>query len=220
MPTIGEQLLLLALHDEKGTVLFSASTALPYGLAGATLLDLYFSNRIAIRERQVHVIDDAPTGDEILDEVLQLIESSDKTRDLKHWISRIHDKVKGLKGRLADSLVHKGILEREEHRLLWVFRQSRFPTQDAAPEYETRDSIRYIVLWGQEPGDREVALIGLVKACDLVNEVFAKGERKVAKKRIKELAEGEDVGKAVAAVVAEMTAAIVAIIVASSAATS
>jgi hypothetical protein len=101
-----------------------------------------------------------------------------------------------------------------------VFRQSRFPTQDATPENETRDSIRNVVLWGQEPGDREVALIGLVKACDLVNEVFAKGERKVAEKRIKELTEGEEVGKAVAAVVAEMTAAIVAIIVASSAATS
>jgi Golgi phosphoprotein 3 len=220
MLTIGEQLLLLALHDEKGTVVFSASTALPYGLAGATLLDLYFSNRIAIRQRQVHVIDDAPTGDEILDEVLQLIQGSGKTRDLKHWISRINDRVKDLKGRLADNLVYKEILEQEEHRLLRMFRQSRFPTRDATPEYETRDGIRNIVLWGQEPGDREVALIGLVKACDLVNEIFAKGERKVAKRRIKELTEGEEVGKAVAAVVAEMTAAIVAIIVASSAATS
>jgi Golgi phosphoprotein 3 len=118
MLTIGEQLLLLALHDEKGTVVFSASTALPYGLAGTTLLDLYFGNRIDIIERQVHVIDDAPTGDEILDEMLQLIQSSCKTTDLKHWISRINDRVKDLKGRLADSLMRKGVLEREEHRLL------------------------------------------------------------------------------------------------------
>jgi 3-oxoadipate enol-lactonase len=43
--------------------------------------------------------------------------------------------------------------------------------------------MRNIVLLGQEPDDREVALIGLVKACELVNEIFAKGERKAAKKR-------------------------------------
>lgn len=108
MLTIAEQLLLLALHDEKGTVVFSASTALPCG------------------------------------------------------------------------------------------------TQDATPKFETRDSIRNIVLLGQQPDEREVALIGLVKACELLNEIFAKGERKVTKKRIKELTEGEEVGKAVAAVVAEM----------------
>ncbi len=37
---LAEELLLLALNEEKGTVVFAASTALPYGLAGALLIEL------------------------------------------------------------------------------------------------------------------------------------------------------------------------------------
>ena len=39
MLTLPEELLLLGLHDKKGTVVSSASMALPYGLAGAVLLE-------------------------------------------------------------------------------------------------------------------------------------------------------------------------------------
>ena len=216
MLTIAEQLLLLALHDEKGSVVFSASTALPYGLAGATLVDLFLAQRITVSDKKVQVLDKAPLGDEILDEALQLIQASTKPHDLKYWVQRVHDKVKHLKDRLADSLVQKGILSREEHRWLRVFSSTRYPTEDIAPEYEMRNTLRNIVLLDQEPDDRELALIGLVKACELVNELFAKQERRAAKKRMKELTEGEVVGKAVAAVVAEMTAAVTVVIVAAS----
>ncbi len=37
---LAEELLLLAMHEEKGTVLLRAATALPYGLAGALVIEL------------------------------------------------------------------------------------------------------------------------------------------------------------------------------------
>jgi hypothetical protein len=220
MLTIAEQLLLLALHDEKGSVVFSASTALPYGLAGATLVELFLAQRIAVIGKKVQVLDSTPLGDEILDEALQLIQASAKPRDLKYWVQRVHDKLKHLKDRLADNLVQKGLLSREEHRWLKVFSSTRYPTENIGPEYEMRHTLRSIVLLGQEPTDRELALIGLVKACELVNELFAKPERREAKKRIKELTEAEMVGKAVAAVVAEITAATMTVVIAASASSS
>ena len=218
MLTIAEKLLLLGLHDEKGSVLFSASTALPYGLAGATILDLYFQHRIKFEDKKVHVVDHTPTGNDVLDEALDLLGNATKTRDVKYWVNRIHSKVKGLKDRLADSLVEKNILGREEHQLLWVFNYNRYPTQNFVPEYDIRNSIRNIILYDQQPTKKETTLISLVKACDLVNEIFAREERKMAKKKIKVITEEDEVGKAVSSIVLEITAAVTAAIVASTAA--
>jgi hypothetical protein len=218
MITIAEQLLLLGLHDEKGSVLFSASTALPYGLAGATILDLYFQDRIKFEDKNIQVVDHTPTGNDILDEVLDLLGNATKTRDVKYWVNRIHSKVKGLKHRLADRLVEQNVLAREEHRLLWVFNYNRYPTQNFAPEYDIRNSIRNIILYDEQPTEKEAALISLVKACELVNEIFSKEERKLAKKKIKMMTEEDEIGKAVSLIVLEITVAITTAIVASSAA--
>jgi hypothetical protein len=208
MITIAEQLLLLGLHDEKGSIVFSASTALPYGLAGATILDLYFQSRIKFEGKDIHVVNQSPTGNDILDETLDLLCKAKKTRDAKYWVNRIHGKIKGLQGRLADRLVEKNILEKEEHRLLWVFDYNRYPTRNFVPEYDIRNTIRNIVLYDQQPTEEEAALISLVKACELVNEIFSKEERKMAKKKIKMIVEENEVGRAVSTIVLEITTAI------------
>lgn len=46
MLLLAEQLMLLALHDEKDSIIFSASTALPFGLTGAIILDLFFRGKV------------------------------------------------------------------------------------------------------------------------------------------------------------------------------
>lgn len=207
MVTIAEQLLLLGLHDEKGSVVLSASTALPYGLAGATILDLYFQDRINFEGEHIQLVDHTPTGDDILDEAIDLLSNAPKIRDVKYWVNRIHSKIKGLQGRLADRLVEKDILQKEDHRVLWVFNYSRYPTQDFAPEYDTHNTIRNIVLYDQQPTQKEAALISLVKACELVNEIFSREERKTAKKKIKTITEEDVVGKAISTTVSEITTA-------------
>ena len=101
---------------------------------------------------------------------------------------------------------------------MWVFNYNRYPTQNFAPEYDIRNSIRNIILYDQQPTEKETALIGLVKACDLVNEIFSREERKSAKKKIKMITEEDEIGKAVSSIVLEITAAITTAIVASSSA--
>ncbi len=214
MLTISEQLLLLALHDEKGSVVFSASTALPYGLAGAVLLDLYFLGIIAFEGKHVRVVDARATDSDVLDEALELMRQSTKSREPKYWVSRIQSKVKRLQQRLAEDLVEKQILSKEERKLLWVFTRRRYPTDNAEPEYDIRNAIRNVILYGQHPSEKEAALISLMSACELVNEVFSKEERKSAKQRIKMLSEGNEVSKAVSAVVTEITAAIMVVMIA------
>ena len=217
MLTLPEELMLLALRDEKGSVIFSASTALPYGLAGAVLLELFFKGKITYGNKKIQVIDKSTIDDPVLNEALNLIKNSSKDRNPKYWVQKINNKVKKLKQRVIDNLVAQQILNREGHKILWFFNIDRYPTLDVVPEMEIRTTIRNIVLNDHEATEREIALLSLMKACSLINEVFQRSERKLAKKKIKELLENQkmskDVSSAVNAITQEITAAIVSVVV-------
>ena len=68
-----------------------------------------------------------------------------------------------------------------------------------SPSCKIRHRIRNIVLHAHPADEANVALISLTKACGLVNEVFSRDERKAATRKIKELSESEQFGKAVSA---------------------
>lgn len=221
MLTLPEELMLLALRDDKGSVIFSASTALPYGLTGAVLLELFFMGKITYENKKIRAIDKSQIDDPVLDDALSIMKVSSKDRNPKYWVQKINSKVKKLKQRVVDNLVEKQILNREGHKILWFFNINRYPTLDVVPEMEIRNKIRNIVLSQYEVTEREIALLSLMTACSLVNEVFQRSERKLAKKRIKELIENQkmskDVSSAVVDITQEITAAVVSVACISSA---
>ncbi|MFH1754662.1 MAG: GPP34 family phosphoprotein [Candidatus Latescibacterota bacterium] len=213
MLNLCEELLLLALHDRKGTVVSSTSMALTYGLTGAILMELTLAGRLAIEEQKFVLIDPTPTGDDILDEALARIKSSKIYRKPGYWVSKLSG-IKKIKDRLLGRLVNQGILRREEHRILRVIPSRRYPTAYSVPEMKLRERIRTVVLKGKKPDERTVVIISLVNACNLIKEIFDKEERKAAKKRIKEITESEAIGKAVSDTVAGVQAAVLATITA------
>ncbi len=212
MLTLSEKLLILGLHDEEGGVVFSASMLLDYGLAGALLLELYLARRIDLTDKDVTVIDSKTTQNDLLDEALYLIVNSDKLRDAKYWLSKIHAKVKNTQTRLAEQLVNKQVLARQERSFLWVIKYNRYPTKDAQPEIDIRSHLKSIVLMDAEPSEVDVALLSLVKACQLISEVFERSEQVIAKERIDELAKGDKISKAVKQTVEEITVALIMIL--------
>jgi len=207
MLKLSEELLLLALRDKKGTLVSSASMALPYGLAGAALMELALRGRLRLKEGKFVADNPTPTGDDILDEALARIRASKKEHKPKHWVSKLSG-IKKMKDRLLQRLVDQGILRREEHRILRLIPSKRYPTVYSGPEMELRERIRDVVLKEKQPDERTVIIISLLHACKLVNEVFEKGERREAKRRIKQIIKGEAVGKAVSDTVAGIQAAI------------
>lgn len=208
MLTLSEKLFLLATHDEKGTIIFSASSALPYGLVGAMLLELHFLGRISLENKKIIIDNKEPTGNIILDEILELLLSSTKANSVRYWITKIQTKVKNIQKRIAKQLINKGILEMEEKMLLWLIPMKRYPTVNPVPETKVRSEIKDAVFKDDPIGDEMIALISLVNSCELINEVFEKGKRKEARKKIKEITQKEQVGKAVSQIVEEMVVAV------------
>ncbi|MEM8532152.1 MAG: GPP34 family phosphoprotein [Chloroflexota bacterium] len=217
MLTLAEQLLLLSLHDEKGSVFASASRALPYGLAGATILDLYFQERITFEDTHIHVVDQTPVGNALLDEVLALLDNTTTIHNVKYWIKHMQRKIKGITDRIAEGLVAKHILAKEEYEFLWVINYQRYPTRDGRPAEELCHTLRAIIVDDQPPTEAEMSLLSLMKACGVLYEIISRDERKMTKQKVTMIIEGEGevVGTAVSAIVREVNAAIAAAIMAS-----
>jgi hypothetical protein len=207
--TLAEDILLLALDDDKGTVNWQRTTEVPYALGGALLMDLALSGRIDVSNNKVVVRDAGAVGDELLDSSLQTLSASKKDRDPKHWVRKLGER-RGLKEDVARRLVQRGILREEEHQFLWVFHSSRFPTSDSRAEASLRDRVRSVALNGAEPNERTVLLLSLLSASKLSDGLFSRVERSQARRRIKELVAGERFGKAVSGAISDVIAAVVA----------
>jgi golgi phosphoprotein 3 len=210
MQTLAEDLLLLALDDDEGTVSWRHATALRYGLGGALLMDLALQGRIVSRDKKIVPVDPSPTGDEALDAALDAIRASTTPRDATQWVKRLGGQG-GLRERLARRLVARGILREQDRAFLWVFRDHRFPTGDPGPEAALRGRIRDAVLGAAEPDRRTLLMLSLVNACRLADGLFVREERARAMRRIKDLVEGERFGQAVGGAIADAAAATAAV---------
>ncbi len=211
--TVSEQLLLLALKDEKGTVVSKAGMALNFGLAGALLLEMTVDERINIQDGKLVVQNSTPSGEPLHDEALALLTGKKgKQKPVKYWVPRLASKIKKLRHKVADRLVLSGILRREKKRILGIFPSVRYPTQNPLPELEAREQLKHTVLEGNSPSMETRMVLNLVKACDLSDEVFGKDMRKQVKTRFKELekdtGDSEVIGKAISEAVQAVQAAV------------
>lgn len=216
--SLGEELLLLAMDDERGTVHGAAAAALPFGLAGALLLDLTLRGRLAAEGNDLTVADRTPTGDDLLDEALATIAGARRARSARHWIARLSGGASHLKDRLLGRLIWRGILRREDRPILGIIPSPRYPAVDFTTEWELRQRIRATVLEGEAPDARTAVLLSLVQACRLADAIFTREERAPARRRLHEIARGECVGTAVAEAVAGMEAAAAAAVIAATSA--
>lgn len=86
-----EQALLLALHDEKGTI---HSSMFSYAIAGAVVADLVLRGRLRLEEaggkKKILVADARPVGAALLDETLRRIDSAKRRATMATWVGRTH----------------------------------------------------------------------------------------------------------------------------------
>lgn len=212
--TLPEELLLLALHDTKGSITANASTAIEYALAGGQLIELAVAERISLESKHVAVTDAAPFGDELIDAALVRIAAEAKARTAKWWVNALHGKTKA---RYLSRLRARGVVSTEHHRMLGILPVTRHPQTDPAVEQEIRARLRHVLLEGGQPDERTVGLVGLVSACNLVGVAIPdRAERKNAKAQIKSITEGRPVGTAVKAIVDEINAAVMITVMAAS----
>ena len=214
---IAEDLLLLLLDDEKGTI--RGSSYLSTALGGAVLIELALAESIEMAEKtsvwrtaKVRALDAPGPSDPVLVDGLATV--NEKERSAQDLVTRLG---KGLKETLTERLVQRGLVHRQEDKVLGVFHRTRWPAADAAHEHDVRRKVTAVLVEGAQPDPRTGALVALLAAIDQVHRVIdheGLSSREV-KKRAKAIGEGDWAAKAVrdavAASVTAVTAAVTAV---------
>lgn len=212
-----EELMLLALREETGTV--RTSVPLEYPLAAAVLSELLLQNRIKIDQVKknkllVDLVDPAPLDDPILNEAIKKIRDAKRRGSLKTWVQRLAQ-IKKCKHRIAIQLCRKGILREDEDKVLFFFTRKIYPEIDPRPEKALVERIRTAIFTDKaEIPARDMIIIALALRANLLRQKFDKKDLKARKKRIKQIAEGSVTAKAAQEVMeAVMAAMMIAVIV-------
>ncbi|MGH8183847.1 MAG: GPP34 family phosphoprotein [Rhodanobacteraceae bacterium] len=100
---LATDLLLLALDDERGTVLPQAAIGLDYGLAGAIVMELALCGCLRVGNDAVATTG-TTTDDALLDDALRAIAAT-PGKDLPHRVWHLSRDPGGLRQRLLDRLV-------------------------------------------------------------------------------------------------------------------
>lgn len=189
-----EEILLLALHDEKGTIAMDSNYT--YAVAGALIAELIVRRRIEVvsgKKRFVQVVSPTPVGEPLLDEALARIAGAKRRAVISTWVSRLAGTRKQ-RDRIAEGLRRRGILRFEEREVLLVFSRKTWPVVDPEPERRIVERLRSAIFDGQTPDARTTVLLSLTDRAGILSRVFDRKALKERKRRIAELVADESIG--------------------------
>ena len=161
---IVEDLMMLLLDDETGTP--AAAGTLPYTLGGAVLVELALLGRIEatgdrdwVNDPKVHTAGDGPLGDPLLQEAYDKV--AEKPRGAQSLLLQIGGK---LYDPVIERLLERGLIRREQKKVLGIFKMTMLPLADVEYEKELRDRIRAVLVDGAEPDARTAAIIAMLSS--------------------------------------------------------
>lgn len=205
---IYEEILLLALCEEKGTI---SGSYVGYAVAAAVIAELMLQQRISISDgRRKYVIpeDKSPSDDPVLNECMEKIAAAKRPKVVRTWVNKIAH-LKDLQHKVAKNLAEHGVVSADEEKVLWLFNRRVYPEINPQPELELRTRMREAVLNEQADVDaRTVIIIALCQGAQLLRQVFSRQELRTHKGRIKQLIKGNILGDAAREAVQAVEAAI------------
>jgi hypothetical protein len=187
MFTLPEELLLLSIHETKGAFFGSALERLKPGLGGAILAELALAGKIqATANHRLQLIDDSQAQDEVLNKVMGELKDADKERKFGYWIGALSQKAEKFQERTVESLIQKGVFTQDDESLLWVAPSPLQPEVKASTKYLVTKHLRGVALAQEDSEKRDLVLLSLVSACDLLDLLFLRDERKLAARYVNE----------------------------------
>lgn len=182
-----EELFLLCLHEEKVVVMPAISAQLGNSLGGAILIDLALANKICVTDKhRVELLDSQPTGDPLLDETLEKILATEGHKKVAYWLEEFDFRPKKLFPRLYRRLVEQGVLKEEDDDFKWGLHDETSTNHPTSAKYALKSRMRDLTLAYEEADLHQISLLSVLQASEMLDLVFFKDERKLARRRIDE----------------------------------
>jgi hypothetical protein len=197
MLSFAEEIILIALDEQRGDFDRLPDCELAVALVGAVLMELAFLNRIDVDNKSLLVVDGTPTGSAVLDASLEIMKASRKEDTTSYWLRRLAGQANAIRQEALEQLVRKGVLRREESRVFWIFPAKRYPALDNQEIKAVEARLRELILGGDIPDPRDAVLVSLINACHLFRCLFSAAELERVRPRINDLAKLDLIGQSV-----------------------
>jgi hypothetical protein len=198
-----EEIVLLQLDDTRGKLIDLPASAEEVVIVGAALMELALLNRIDSDPDRLMLVDSRPTGDDILDDVLTRL-ASVAALSSTSAIEHLSHQADTYQERALRRLIAKKILREDNGRFLWVFQTRRYPLIDDAETREVKTRLRQVLLTDELPDPRDIVLICLIEACDMLRLILTPDELAAAGERVAQLSRLDLIGQAVTKAVGEI----------------
>lgn len=195
MRNLGEDILLLAL-EQNGTI--AARDKMHFALAGSELARLAALRRIGLAKGRIVVIDPTATGDFFLDRAFGEILASRRPPRTRGWINSRRDT---LTQEYLSAMAASGLVRCETRRRLGVFQVQRWFVADFARADEVMTRLHTIALSSGPIDAAQAAFGGLLHAVGLDARLYPRHAGRPARKRLKSLAQSNEIAYLVAEVV-------------------
>ncbi|MFD0774967.1 GPP34 family phosphoprotein [Streptomonospora algeriensis] len=207
-----DDLLLLAYGPDTGRPL-ADTNRLQCGLAGALIAETVLAGLVAIDgDGRLHTTGSHRTGVPDVDGTAERVAAEPRPRKVKWWVQQLNKRQ--LRQHLLGRAVHVGVLTQQSHRVLRIL-----PVETYRPEPEDREravwALHSVLMGYAAPDSRSAALLAVVGAMRLDGKLFADVPARERRKRLKALADRDDIGRAVRQVIQSIESAVAAVVVSS-----
>ncbi|MFE5838268.1 GPP34 family phosphoprotein [Arthrobacter sp. NPDC056493] len=161
-----QALLLLATNEKDGEPEVPPSV-LKAALSGAILAELDLLGAIQLQGKHVRVAGAPPQSDFL--HQWELIHEKSRPHSPRRWVAMLESRAE--LHRIYEGLAALGVVSHVGEKHLGVFRTTRYPEKDHAPEAALLARIESI-LNGSPSDARTAALIGLLHAAGLMDKLF------------------------------------------------
>jgi hypothetical protein len=207
--SIAELYVILALNPEKGRVSIN-DLHFRYTLTGALIFDLLEQGEISTDNKRI-VPSFRKTGNPLHDIFAEKIMKSSRNRRISFWIKRLSTKKRFILTEIISTLEKEKILRIERKKFLNIFPYYRYWFIDNSVRSKLIEILRGILVYGRQPGKKDIMLLGLVEASRAYRLLSReRGESRLLRKKNTELLKGDTISGEISQAIREVQLAILA----------
>ena len=178
------ELIFLAIDESSGRLSTNAASHISYALVAAFLMEIELQKRISIQNKDVIVVNPTAIEDFMIEDIFLEIKEAKRPKKTFEWIYQGFLYYDRFRKKIFRELMDKGIVGREESKVLTLFTMVRHPILRYDLQEQMLARIQRVLLKEQEPDDRTVYLLALIKFANLIKSLFGKEHRKEIEQKI------------------------------------
>ena len=198
--TLPQELVLMLLNEESGYFRQVRGWNLHCAIVGAAMAELSLIGRIDTDMESLTLLDATPTGHPALDPILEAIAAESVEHNAQYWVERLNSQAESLIDVALERLVEMNILEHHDGDF-WTLARTGYRAdglEDAglgtASEF-VRTRIARVIFEEEIPEPRDVIIIALINACDVLRFIFPLDEN--SERRVELVCKMDLIGRAI-----------------------